>query len=68
MIYVVNADEKILFRVDAWYIDSEVKANAWIRENGYTPIREEITFMGDKVIWVEEEPWMPDDEENMEVE
>ena len=53
MLYVVNRDtDLILGRWDAWYIDCEKEASELIAKSGLEVIDTEITFMGDKVIWV----------------
>ena len=54
MLYIVKKDEKgtILARWDAWYINCEEEAIEFIRENNLMVIKDEITFMGDRVIWV----------------
>ena len=54
MVYVVKKDEigTIVNRCDAWEINAADKMRAWAIENGYEIIKEEITFMGDMVIWV----------------
>lgn len=54
MVLVVNKKtDKILNRCDAWLEGAEGKMIGWAKENGFTPISSEITFMGDMVIWVE---------------
>jgi len=56
MIFVVdkNADlnNNIVFRIDAWQMNASTIVAEWIADNGYEFICEEITFMGDKVVWV----------------
>lgn len=53
MIYVVMKETgEILFEIDAWYVNAEEKVSAWMAENGYTLVNEEITLMGNKVVWV----------------
>lgn len=53
MLKVVSMDSKmILFTVDAWEADCIDKACRWIAENGYEFVSNEITFMGDMVVWV----------------
>ena len=58
MIFVVdkNADlnNNIVFRVDSWSANASETVAEWIADNGYTYVSEEITFMGDKVVWVKE--------------
>ena len=53
MVYVVNENTKeVLFKIDAWVGGAEGIASEWAYNKGYTCIREEITMMGDMVIWV----------------
>ena len=53
MIMVVRMkDNKILSRYEAWEINSYKNAIDDIKGNGYEYVKEEITFMGDMVIWV----------------
>ena len=53
MLYVVmKATNEILWRDDAWDMECENKADDFITAKGPIPVKEEITFMGDKVIWV----------------
>lgn len=53
MIKVVRiSDNKILSTYDAWVLTSYSDALKDIEGNGYKYIREEITFMGDMIIWV----------------
>lgn len=53
MIYVVREnDHMILNRYEAWASGAYEKALEDIGTSGYRYIREEITFMGDMVIWV----------------
>lgn len=44
---------EILFRVDAWQSDCEEQANKFIRDGYWVPVKREITFNGDMVIWVD---------------
>ena len=55
MVYVVLNDEigTILNRCDAWELDASTKMKFWAIHNGYSVIKEEITMMGDMVIWVD---------------
>ena len=53
MILIVRmSDNKILSRYEAWAQDAYETAIGDVRRNGYEYIKEEITFMGDMVIWV----------------
>ena len=54
MLYVVKRDEigTILARWDAWYIHCTEEAEQFIKDNGLEVLDDEITFMGDRVIWV----------------
>ena len=54
MLYVVKRDEigTILARWDAWDIDCADKALAFIIAHDLEVLEDEITFMGDRVIWV----------------
>lgn len=53
MIIIVRMkDNKILSRYEAWELNSYQNALDDIKGNGYEYVREEITFMGDMVIWV----------------
>ena len=53
MVYVVKRDTKeILNRGDAWERGVVDRMYQWIDENGFTAVDDEITFMGDMVIWV----------------
>lgn len=55
MILVVRiSDEKILSRYEAWELNSYSNALQDIKGNGYEYIKEEITMMGDMIIWVQE--------------
>ena len=55
MCYVVlESTKEILFRIDAWEIRSVDKAIEWAETNGYEIVRDEITLMGDMVLWVKE--------------
>ena len=55
MLYVVLNDEDltILARWDAWYIHCEEEAMDYIEAHGLEILKSEITFMGDKLIYVE---------------
>lgn len=48
------SDNKILSRYEAWEMNSYDNALQDIKGNGYEYVREEITMMGDMVIWVKE--------------
>ena len=53
MIFIVRMDDnKILSRYEAWAQDAYETAIGDVKRNGYEYVREEITFMGDMVIWV----------------
>lgn len=53
MCYVVReSDELILYRIDAWAMDSYGKALKWAKVNGHEVLRDEITLLGDMIIWV----------------
>lgn len=53
MIIIVRMnDNKILSRYEAWEVDAYENAIGDVRRNGYEYVKEEITFMGDMVIWV----------------
>lgn len=52
IIIVRKSDNKILSKYEAWERNSYENAIHDIGANGYTYISEEITFMGDMVIWV----------------
>ena len=59
MIFVVdlNADKNrnIVFRVNAWLADATETVAKWITRNGYKYHSEEITLMGDMIVWVTKE-------------
>lgn len=53
MVLVVHMEsKKILARFEAWDKDCIEDANQWATENGYEPVKEQLTFNGDLVIWV----------------
>ena len=53
MILIVRKnDNKILSKYEAWAKDAYETAVGDVRRNGYEYINEEITFMGNMVIWV----------------
>lgn len=53
MVLVVELlSKKILARFEAWEEDSIDNAIKWAKDNGYKPMKDEITPMGDMVIWV----------------
>lgn len=55
MIKVVRtSDNKILTTYDAWAENAYNHALDYIWCNGYEYIREQITMMGDMIIWVKE--------------
>ncbi len=54
MVFVVNkADNKILNRIDAWIDGAVQEMRDWCKKKGWIIVDDEITFMGDMVIWVE---------------
>lgn len=53
MLYVVNAERKILARFEAWDVQCTEKAAAYAKENGLEIVRSEVTFSGDMIYWVE---------------
>lgn len=52
IIIVRKTDNKILSRYEAWELNAYENAVHDVEANGYTYISEEITMMGDMVIWV----------------
>lgn len=53
MLYVIDElTDKVLFKIDAWAVNAEGMALNWIRENGYEVSHDEITIMGNMLIWV----------------
>lgn len=52
IIVVRKADKKILTRYEAWAVNAYQTALDDIRGNGYQYDSEEITMMGDMIIWV----------------
>lgn len=53
MLYVVNRESnEILFRVDAWQRDCMERAQEFIYQSDLTFEKQEITLMGDMVLWV----------------
>ena len=53
MVYIVNIQtEEILFRVDAWDGDLDIKIANFFEENTCKMVKRDITFNGDLVIWV----------------
>lgn len=58
MILIVNTGinfgtkGKILHRCDAWENGAYEKMRNWITENGFVIVDEDITAMGDMVMWV----------------
>lgn len=54
MLYIVRKDVQgtILARWDAWYIHCNEEAQEFIEANNLEVLEDEITFMGDRVIWV----------------
>ena len=55
MVYVVLKDEigTILNRIDAWVYGAEDIMKQWIKDSGFTLVEEQITMMGDMILWVE---------------
>lgn len=54
MLYVVkNGTNEILLKIDAWDIDCELKAVNFLKKNGLTCTKDEITMMGDRIVWVD---------------
>lgn len=54
MLYVVDKDtELILGKWDAWYKDCMKEAGELIERENLIVLKDEITIMGDMVIWVE---------------
>lgn len=54
MLYIVKNDTKaILFRVDAWDTDCEIKAINFLRDNNLRCTKDEITMNGDRIVWVD---------------
>lgn len=53
MILVVRtSDKKILSRYEAWAQGAQTEALKFIQDNGYKVVSDEITLMGDMIIWV----------------
>lgn len=53
MLYVVDVEtNKILFKIDAWYLSATEEAEKFIDENHLTIVKDEITLSGNKVLWV----------------
>lgn len=52
IIIVRKSDNRILSRYEAWELNAYENAVHDVETNGYTYISEEITMMGDMVIWV----------------
>lgn len=53
MLFIVKREtNEILFRVDAWISDCIDRAAKFIAENGLEYQEQEITMMGDMVMWV----------------
>lgn len=53
MVMVVRAsDERVLYRGEAWELNSIEKALSWATSNGYEPYEDELTIMGNMIIWV----------------
>lgn len=53
MLYVVNAERKILARFEAWSATCTEDAAEYIKNNGLTLIYSDLTFGGDMIYWVE---------------
>lgn len=49
-----KSDKKVLSKYEAWDLNSYPNALGDIERNGYKYISEEITMMGNMIIWVEE--------------
>lgn len=43
----------ILFKIDAWAKDAYEQARQYIKDNHWLPTEEQITMMGDMIIWVQ---------------
>ena len=53
MIYVVNKETNmVLAKFEAWTEDAMDKAARYVAKAGVEYLDQEITFMGDMVIWV----------------
>ena len=53
MFYIVNIKtEEILFRVDAWDADLDIKVNNFFKDNPYKMVKRDVTFNGDMILWV----------------
>ena len=53
MIYIVNnADDVTLAKFEAWDINCEDKAIAYIKENNLRTVSDEITALGDRIVRV----------------
>lgn len=50
---VKNGTKEILFRVDAWDTDCEIKAINFLRDHNLRCTKDEITSMGDRLVWVD---------------
>lgn len=54
MVYVVNRKtNEILNRCDAWELGAVSKMTRWARGAGYSTVTQQITSIGDMVLWVE---------------
>ena len=54
MVYVINENEEILNKCDAWVTGAEKKRCEWADQHGYKVTSIKITCMGDMVIMVDE--------------
>lgn len=52
MCYVGN-EQEIFFKIDGFVPNSVDIARNYCKENGLTIVKEEVTFMGNYLIWVE---------------
>ena len=46
-------DGKILAKWDAWDVNCEDNASQYITENSLNVVDDEITFSGNRILWVE---------------
>ena len=54
MIYIVdNITGEILNECDAWEEDSVRKMKVWCRDCQYRILKQEVTFSGNMILWVE---------------
>lgn len=53
MLYIVEkATNKIIERFEAWRPDLNEAVNGYCIAYGYKPLNQEITAMGDMIVWV----------------